>query len=331
MINAKKTFFMLTACTVLAVTISASTFSAPRVMIAQEATGKEPLQIAQTETSGVSLSMKTVSARAGDVGAQEVTAQLDPANAICDLEWSLSVVDTEFSDSDMSDYLTIEEKSATSIEITCHQRYDGFVELHVEDLLTGKTASASVTAWTFFATTSDDGEGGNYDFSINTTGQTSWTLSGSAPTGQFFEYALLDDWYFATSILSLSNGRVTATQTADGLVLSYGYTSSSGNSVALVRQPPKTMQGGVAYPALYPGDKMALIAEVDRKPDAICARYSEYEIEKEWYYDGVYVCYFEVKDSDIHLGISYTHAAMGNGTQPFTVTVKSIQTYKYYA
>lgn len=330
MINAKKTFFMLAACTALAVTISASTFSAPRFMSAQEEVRQEPLQIEQTETSGVSLSMKTVSARAGDVGAQEVTAQLDPANAICDLEWSLSVVDTEFSDSDISDYLSIEEKSATSIEITCHQRYDGFVELHVEDLLTGKTASASVTAWTFYDTAGGEMVS-NSDFTVNTTGQTSWTLSGSAPTGQFFEYDLLDDWYFATSILSLSNGRVMATQTADGLVLSYGYTSSSGNSVALVQQPPKTMQGSVAYPALYPGDKMALIAEVDREPDAICARNSEYEIEKEWYYDGVYVCYFEVKDSDIHLGISYTHAAMGNGTQPFTVTVKSIQTYKYYA
>ena len=42
MINAKKTFFMLAACTALAVTISASTFSAPRLMSAQEEVGAEP-------------------------------------------------------------------------------------------------------------------------------------------------------------------------------------------------------------------------------------------------------------------------------------------------
>ena len=129
MINAKKTFFMLTACTVLAVTISASTFSAPRVMIAQEATGKEPLQIAQTETSGVAFAAQPVAASENDVGTQRVTADVSPAGT--PIEWSLSWQDPG-DDRAMEEYLSIAVVDEAAIDLTCHRRFTGTAILRCE-------------------------------------------------------------------------------------------------------------------------------------------------------------------------------------------------------
>ena len=129
MINAKKTFFMLAACTVLAVTISASTFSAPRVMSAQEATGKEPLQIAQTETSGVAFAAQPVAASENDVGTQRVTADVSPAGT--PIEWSLSWQDPG-DDRAMEEYLSIAVVDEAAIDLTCHRRFTGTAILRCE-------------------------------------------------------------------------------------------------------------------------------------------------------------------------------------------------------
>ena len=129
MINAKKTFFMLAACTVLAVTISASTFSAPRVMSAQEAAGKEPLQIEQTDATGVAFAAQPVAASENDVGTQRVTADVSPEGT--PIEWSLSWQDPA-DDRTMEEYLSIAVVNEAAIDLTCHRRFSGTAILRCE-------------------------------------------------------------------------------------------------------------------------------------------------------------------------------------------------------
>lgn len=158
-----------------------------------------PITVEQTDAAGVSLTAEPLTARAGEVGVQEVSAQVDPSNAICDLEWTLAVGDSEIPEADMSDYLTIEETSATSIELVCHQRYDGFAELHVEDLLTGKTASASVTAWNYNISAGQYFS--NSDFSENSSGSIQFRFpqyGGTATGEEQVQMETVDDWYMVS-------------------------------------------------------------------------------------------------------------------------------------
>lgn len=260
MINAKKTFFMLTACTVLAVTISASTFSAPRVMIAQEATGKEPLQIAQTETSGVSLAVEQVAAAATEIGREEVTATVSPSNALYNLEWSLTVGDSLIPEADMSDYLTIEEKSATTIELVCHQRFDGYAKLHVEDAYTGKTASADVSAWAFSSDSTSYAHNG--DFKENTTGEQLWTFHnfGENYNPETGKCSIIDEWglYIDPDEVSSINTIFMATFNNENQFCLAFYPNGGAPGKAYLVQD---------FPTLFfvPGREFYLVFEVDDK------------------------------------------------------------------
>lgn len=297
MINAKRSLFMLAACTVLAVTISASTFSAPRVMSAQEEVRQEPLQIEQTETSGVSLAVERVAAAAAEIGREEVTATVSPSNALYDLEWSLTVGDSLIPEADMSDYLTIEEKSATTIELVCHQRFDGYAKLHVEDAYTGKTASAEVSAWTF----SDGRESlaQNGDFSTNTTGETSWNMN----VGGGSSIAILDNWNFYTESASTTSGSVLIGATG---ALVGGERVTEGLAAAFTIQSTGYgyLTQTISMDTFTPGSEFNLVVEENVRLNSsyatarIYGEGTDYTLLGSWNVDGKRIFHFSVNDYD---------------------------------
>ena len=72
------------------------------------------MTVEQTDAAGVSLTAEPLAARAGEVGVQEVSAEVEPATAFYDLEWSLSAgsadltSDSPFITPSISDYLSFE-------------------------------------------------------------------------------------------------------------------------------------------------------------------------------------------------------------------------------
>lgn len=194
----KKACMSISACGVAAVMVGMLTASGS-IPKSGGVKSPDPVTVEQTDAAGVSLTAEPLAARAGEVGVQEVSAQVEPSNAICDLEWTLAVGNSEIPEADMSDYLTIEETSATSIELVCHKRYDGFAELHVEDLLTGKTASASVTAWNYNISAGQYFS--NSDFSENSSGSIQFRFPqywGTATGEGQVQMETVDDWYMVS-------------------------------------------------------------------------------------------------------------------------------------
>lgn len=310
------------------------------------------MTVEQTDAAGVSLTAEPLAARAGEVGVQEVSAQLEPSNAICDLEWTLAVGDSEIPEADMSDYLTIEETSATSIELVCHQRYDGFAELHVEDLLTGKTASASVTAWNYnisagqFLT--------NNDFSENTTGQTSFSLTVPYPPGQALgngpiQNDLVNDWFMYSSI-DYAGGCVTATYDGALHVTLNPPTRFPNYTVGIVQDIP-TYQAGPnqRYTYMTPGSEWYLIVETEEEDSgkvelsatSVSEEYGQpadgnFSVirDEQWTRDGLTVFKFHVGDYSSYLGgvigiaLTQYSASYTPSGETYTVTIKSMSLYQ---
>ena len=260
----KKAGLSIAACGVAAVMVGTLTASGSMSKSAGGVKSPDPVTVEQTDAAGVSLTSEPQTARAGEVGVQEVTAQLEPSNAICDLEWTLSVGDSEIPEADMSEYLTIEETSAISIELVCHQRYDGFAELHVEDLLTGKTASASVTAWNY------DG-GNNYlknsDFSTNTSGETRFFFStrGQEYTGAGpIQKNTVDNWLMFSETDYASNCSMILQSAVDAMVISlYTTTADMSYTFGFVQAVPTEQIGGSTTQLLYPGRSYYMVVEMN--------------------------------------------------------------------
>ena len=336
MINAKKSLFMLAACTVLAVTVSASTFSAPRVMSAQEEVRQEPLQIAQTETSGVSLAVERVAAAASEIGREEVTATVSPSNALYDLEWSLTVGDSLIPEADMSDYLTIEEKSATTIELVCHQRFDGYAKLHVEDAYTGKTATADVSAWTFSDGRESLAQNGDFSDTLTTKSWTfqkeSGTLFPTVATEQIAE-----NWSFTTNINTLSSGsvnlavkggRLGVSTVSEGVQMTYN--APSGGYGALTQS--------ISTDTLVPGKEYNLVIEEESPNDTVkfygngnFVTDDYHTLLGSWTMEGKTIFHFRVEETTITntfgitvFGFGYTFSSSLLGG---SIGIKSVELY----
>ena len=126
--NAVKKVFLGIVCAIMvcAIVIGSGFFSAfkPQGTELTIETGEQPAL-----SSGVAFEVKPLAANASDVGTQRVTAQVTPAGTA--LAWSLSwqnAGDTRT----MSEYLSIEVVSVNSIDLTCHQRYEGTAILRCE-------------------------------------------------------------------------------------------------------------------------------------------------------------------------------------------------------
>ena len=348
----KKAGLSIAACGVAAVMVGTLTASGSMSKSAGGVKSPDPVTVEQTDAAGVSLTSEPQTARAGEVGVQEVTAQLEPSNAICDLEWTLSVGDSEIPEADMSEYLTIEETSAISIELVCHKRYDGFAELHVEDLLTGKTATASVTAWNYNISAGQYFS--NSDFSENTTGQTSFSLEVPYPPGQALGKGpirndLVNDWFMYSSI-DYAGGYVTATYDGALHVTLDPPTRFPNYTVGIVQEIP-TYQAGpnLYYTHLTPGSEWYLFVETEEEDSgkvelsatSISDEYGQpadgnfYVIrDEQWTRDGLTVFKFHVGDYSSYsggvIGVGFTQMS-ADYTPPgetYTVTIKSISLYQ---
>ena len=217
----KKAIFGVMAGAVIVATVAGSSVFGTHVPVRQPAEpAGDPFIIEQSETSGVSLSaeVQPTAANATAIGTQRVTATVEPASAIYDLEWSLSVGSSLIPEDSISDYLAITPVSNNSIDLVCHQRFDGFAVLQVEDSYTGKTASADVSAWTFYDTNTAGQFATNTDFSANTTGETSWTLNNAgipdAASNTRVVNPIINGWYLE-GFYPLSGGRVTVSDISD--------------------------------------------------------------------------------------------------------------------
>lgn len=335
MINAKKSLFMLAACTVLAVTISASTFSAPRVMSAQEEVRQEPLQIEQTETSGVSLAVERVVAAASEIGREEVTATVSPSNALYDLEWSLTVGDSLIPEADMSDYLTIEEKSATTIELVCHQRFDGYAKLHVEDAYTGKTASASVSAWAF----SDS----SYSYALN--GDFEETNDGAgfmySPSDATYNNGKMQiqaaNWNFYTDpddaddFNNMISAVVNWSPSNDNELWLQFMGRVSGNRVMYITQDvPTYATGGILHTYFLPGSEFYLVIETkgDYYEPYLYGTEDEYTELGCWKLDDNTVVFrFSVNDYDDWTGKMFGFGYSCTKSSSYQIKIVSAQLY----
>lgn len=328
----KAVFGVMAGAVVVATTLGSSLL---RPVQGPEEIPDGPLTIRQDEAHGVSLTVEPLAANDAAVGTQRVTATVQPEGAICDLEWSLSVGNSEIDEASISDYLTITAVSSTAIDINCHQRFEGFAQLTVSDSFSSISATASVSAWTVYGISNKIAINTNSDFSINNTGSTSWTLPTSSSTS-YTKQSILYDWYLY-SATNLSNGRVTATDIEDGLSLTYNGALASGDTVALVKDVPYISQSGGRTPYIMSGDEVWVIAEVSRRPNYVFYRadsesnwFSDSTLLESWYQNGIYVGHIQINTGSNAwegvIGIAYNHDG-SSGFRPFTVTVKSIEMY----
>ena len=277
------------------------------------------MTVEQTDAAGVSLTSEPLAARAGEVGKQRITATVEPATAFYDLEWSLSAGSADItSDAPLlpppiSNYLSFEVIDENTIELVCHQRFDGFAKLTVEDSYTGKRATADVSAWTYL----DSGEGSlfsNGDFSKNTTGQTSWKSSASGGKTE-----TIDDWLlYSIPSETATPMNITLTDTAEGV--SYKYK----------RQPMVTIEAIVFLVqecVVKPGEDYYLVAESSMKPDFF-KNNDQYTVVKSWYSNGTYVCKFHVNSMSFEGYMVGIGGFSGNMFTGYTVNIKSINLYE---
>lgn len=336
----KKAIFGVMAGAVIVATVAGSSVFGTHVPVRQPAEpAGDPFIIEQSETSGVSLSaeVQPTAANATAIGTQRVTATVEPASAIYDLEWSLSVGSSLIPEDSISDYLAITPVSNNSIDLVCYQRFDGYATLQVEDGYTGKTASADVSAWPF------DGDPYIYyqyetDFSTNTTGQTSWTYYFRTNAGAPAMTYCFDGWYLRPGIMgtttrpqyptydSVSDGTYGADDIdGAGVQLVYHETLASGATDYFVRYAPRTTQGSISYPVLYAGDEVYLIVEMsDAGSPYLYGAGSDYTVLGQWNRNGTYVCKFEVNSGadvdDAMFGIGFSHDASRPVTRNYTLT-----------
>ena len=315
----KKAGLSIAACGVAAVMVGMLTASGIVPKSAGGVKSPDPVTVEQTDAAGVSLTAEPLAPRAGEAGAQEVTAEVEPATAFYDLEWSLSAGSADLtSDSPLitpsiSDYLSFEVIDENTIELVCHQRFDGFAKLTVEDSYTGKRATADVSAWTYL----DSGEGSifsNGDFSTNTTGQTSWKSSSSGGKTE-----TIDDWLlYSIPSETATPMNITLIDTAEGV--SYKYT----RPIMITTQATVFL---VQECVVSPGEDYYLVAESSMKPD-LFRNNDQYTVVKSWYSNGTYVCKFHVNSMSLGkymVGIGGFSNDIFTG---YTVNIKSVNLYE---
>lgn len=336
----KKAIFGVMAGAVIVATVAGSSVFGTHVPVRQPAEpAGNPFIIEQSETSGVSLSaeVQPTAANATAIGTQRVTATVEPASAIYDLEWSLSVGSSLIPEDSISDYLAITPVSNNSIDLVCYQRFDGYATLQVEDGYTGKTASADVCAWTF----DDAAKIDHYEtfFSENDTGETSWDYHFLLDAGEPVMTECFDGWYLRPGIMGtttnpqyptddrIADGTYGATDiVGQGVQLTYRPTNASGSTDYFVRYMPRGGFGIFSTPVYAAGDEVWLrvyITSTSARMPYLYGAGTDYTVLGQWYRDGVYTCKFVVNEgADVEgamFGIGFTHDASLPITYTFTL------------
>lgn len=305
------------------------------------------VRIEQTDADGVTLKMQPLAATASDVGAQRVTATVDPADAIYRLEWTISVGDSEIRADDISEYLSYDVVSSNAIELVCHKHFDGWAELIVEDAFSECTATASVSAWDYV----DNDYFNNSDFSENTSGKTSFTLSVPYPPGQAtgsgpLTTELVDDWVLYTEV----------DRTYDGVSVSYNggrlyatfmpLTNWPSVTYGIVQEIP-TYQGGpnASYTYFLPDTVWYMVIESqgEQTPALFNAKIREYGASAMcdfaviqdgiWTRNGTTVIKFHVNDYSTYFGaafgVGFSQTTSGYpGAHPYTMIIDRISCYQ---
>lgn len=273
----------------------------------------QEVRVEQTETNGLSFDAVPLAAKDGTVGTQRVTATVTPSNALYDLEWRLSVGNSVITASEISEYLTISIVSKNSIDLVCHEYYDGYAQLKCTDTLTNRSATATVSAWNF---------GTNYAKNVtfsDVSGTKTYTYMGR-------DTDLMSNWYL-TGPGGTMGGRFHVTPNNPGITINNQGAASGSGFVYVVQSAPKNGTEATALSRFQEGTEWYLVAEIDRSPESIYTGNGDFTVLGQWYQNGIYIAKFEVTAdimTYVPFGIGFMSYA---GMTGYSVEVSSIKLY----